>query len=298
MSDPNLQHGPNRACRRAARSRAFTLIELLIVICVVTLLVGILLPTLGSARESARSVRCASNLRQVVIAWTAYAGEYRDRAMPLAYWSTQDIGSGPQIFWWGSHGTSVMSPDFSRGFLAPYLSAGLHAGSLFECPSQAWGTYRPQGPSRSITSTYGYNGYFLSPAKTPGWGDAIGHRPWQRVSSLASPSSLVVFADTLLPGPPGTVPGNNALLDPPLLFDAGTWVPNPSPTSAFRHARRSASALGSCVSAFADGHAASTQALTSWLTHPHHAVGSMGGLEGIGASYVPDWTTWRSKPAL
>ncbi len=280
------------------RARAFTLIELLTVIAVVALLVGILVPSLSSARDSARTVRCASNLRQIAIAWTTYAGEYRDRAMPLAYWSTQDIGAGPQIFWWGSHGSASTPPDFSRGFLAPYLSAGLNEGSIFECPSQAWGTYRPQGPSRSITSTYGYNGYFLSPAKTPGWGDSIGHRAWQRVSSLPSPSSLLVFADTLLPGGVNSLPGNNALLDPPLLFDGATWSPNPSPTTAFRHGRRAGGGLGSCVSVFADGHASSTRAESSWLTHPHHGVGSLGGLEGIGTHYVPDWSAWRAKPAL
>ena len=55
--------------------RAFTLIELFVVISIIALLIAILLPALSRSKESARRIQCGSNQRQVIIAATAYATE-------------------------------------------------------------------------------------------------------------------------------------------------------------------------------------------------------------------------------
>jgi len=65
-------HVPSRP-RRA--HRAFTLIELLVVISIIALLIGLLLPALGSAREAGRASVCLGNLRQMGLICQSYADE-------------------------------------------------------------------------------------------------------------------------------------------------------------------------------------------------------------------------------
>jgi len=60
-----------KTCRRR-----FTLVELLIVITVMAILIALLLPVLGRARESARRIVCLSNLRQLAMASLSYAGDH------------------------------------------------------------------------------------------------------------------------------------------------------------------------------------------------------------------------------
>lgn len=59
-------------------SRAFTLVELLVVISVIALLMAILLPALGRARAAANRTYCAANLRQIGVAMRAYLDDNRD----------------------------------------------------------------------------------------------------------------------------------------------------------------------------------------------------------------------------
>lgn len=58
---------------------AFTLVELLVVVAIIGILAGILLPTLAKAKVKANRMKCGSNLKQVHMAFTLFAGEYEGR---------------------------------------------------------------------------------------------------------------------------------------------------------------------------------------------------------------------------
>jgi prepilin-type N-terminal cleavage/methylation domain-containing protein/prepilin-type processing-associated H-X9-DG protein len=61
---------------KSSRKHAFTLIELLVVIAIIALLMAILIPVLRSVREQGYRVVCLSNLKQLTLAWLAYADEH------------------------------------------------------------------------------------------------------------------------------------------------------------------------------------------------------------------------------
>lgn len=64
--------------------RGFTLIELLVVISIIALLISILLPALGAARETARTLQCLSNQRQLAISFNVYIGDTSQNRYPAA----------------------------------------------------------------------------------------------------------------------------------------------------------------------------------------------------------------------
>lgn len=261
--------------------RAFTLIELLVVIAIIALLVGLLLPSLRGGRDAARTALCLSHQRSLAAAWTMYADAHRGRVMPLG----DEHDPARITYWWGALTWATATVDHSLGPIIPFLESGPGTRSVFECPAQPWGTYKPQPtslPAAPPTSTYGYNGYYLSPPMTPGWNTSIGTQKWKTISDLQRPAELLVFADTLMSGNP---PRNNALLDPPMLFQgAAGWTVNLSPTTCFRHGSAAAGAR-------ADGSARTERADPAWLTDPALRIGSIGVTND--PRYVPDWKSWR-----
>ncbi|MEX0776421.1 MAG: type II secretion system protein [Phycisphaeraceae bacterium] len=225
---------------RTKAINAFTLIELLVVISIIALLVSIVLPALGAARESSQSVKCLANLHSLGLATQMYQQDNRQYYFDYSRgnWPT----AGTNSYFWGSN-TDPVQP--SASWLLAYCSEQLAA---LWCPSLAWGTYVPQGAVNEPTTTYAYNAWCLDPGL---WGrsDAAGQPlPRKRGRDIRQPRDLFVLVDSALFWAPAGVPivQNSTSLDP-VTFDSGAQ--NFTPTTHFRH--------GQATNALcADGHAA------------------------------------------
>lgn len=85
-------------CVHVRRRWGFSLIELLVVVAILALLLGIMLPSVSAARREAMSVKCVSNLRQIVAGVLMYQLDNRDR-FPITM-ETVSTGFPVTVSWW------------------------------------------------------------------------------------------------------------------------------------------------------------------------------------------------------
>ncbi len=114
---------------RHGRNRAFTIVELLVVIGIITILMGMLLPSLQGVQNRSRKAKEITNIRQVGYAWTLYSNSNDSAALPgyLGYLEDQDVQSYWQVTYEYPDG-SVMPPAFAAPWtwrLLPYLDNAL-----------------------------------------------------------------------------------------------------------------------------------------------------------------------------
>jgi prepilin-type processing-associated H-X9-DG protein/prepilin-type N-terminal cleavage/methylation domain-containing protein len=170
------------------KRRAFTLVELLVVIGIIAILMGLLLPTITSAREQSKSVQCLSNLRQFAVAANNYVvlngGNY-----PLAYyksdsWDYSIVGAKlvPGLLWMGRTDVRIQQcPSFDgKGNIALAVYTGYNyntsyiggeqVGASVRAPAKANQVRRPAETALFGDAEYssGANRYMRSPFFAPG----------------------------------------------------------------------------------------------------------------------------------
>ena len=120
MSRPVLRQRP---------PRAFTLVELLVVIGVVALLISILMPALRKARESANAVACSSNQRQIMMAFLMFANEHKGH-LPGNWWDYLNTDAEKRAWLINANEPFQNAPQ--NGTLYRYLNTP----NVYFCPSQ------------------------------------------------------------------------------------------------------------------------------------------------------------------
>ena len=123
--------------RTSRNRRAFTLVELLVVIGIIAILIALLMPALTAARRHAQTLQCGSNLHSIGQAMHQYANEYKGR-IPRDYWYDDQYKMG-HILWAEAFAkylgyTIPDVPDISAARdmkLYPYFSRI----SIYQCPA-------------------------------------------------------------------------------------------------------------------------------------------------------------------
>ena len=173
---------PPQRTRRGSPLHGFTLIEALIVISLISLLIAILLPALGQAREIARAAVCMSNLRQIGIMSVMYQDDFGGS---LAGGDSQIF---PEMdFSWTVHLAAYHSPYKTSLTMNQNM---LLAWRGLKCPSSKW----TEPSNHYIVYDYAYNGQnnygFQGSGGT--WGEA---GPSMILDAIQSPGSMFLLCD-------------------------------------------------------------------------------------------------------
>ncbi len=224
--------------------KGFTLIELLVVISIIALLIAILLPALASARQTAQSISCLSNQRQLTLAAIAFSVEHDDY-LPKPWWNDTPRSDGSQIGSW-----PYRHPLWGWDYV---LNDVVQNEDIFRCPSDntesirgTW-TTAPGQEADDLPASYRIN-----TSHNPDFGFAA-----IRVEQFSRASSAIFFLDGL---------SQNDALHHVATWDpvaGGLLGPNTSQWIGFRHDSNTNNPSRFNVT-YLDGHAATAIWEDTW----------------------------------
>jgi len=160
--------------------------ELLVVIAIIGILAAMLLPALSAAQERGRRLTCLNNIRQLGIAWEAYAGDSGDK-MVINDW--ENVGANaqsPSNSW--VIGNAILDADpgtITSGTLFPYVKNV----DVYHCPDDRT---LVQNTTTTKLRTYSLSCYLGGPkADTDNWDI----HPLSRTSQIRNTSGSLTFID-------------------------------------------------------------------------------------------------------
>ncbi len=221
--------------RRCRALRAFTLVELLVVIGIIALLIAILLPALSKARKSAQEVKCMNNVRQLCMGVTLYADQHRGLmpfeggdgsiSSPVTAGLPAKSGWDDASLWINAVPDAMNSPTYDSlqiGYLVngrPMPSSG--SSSIWVCPAADQPNTSQDDKNNGVSLK---DGFFYLWGGAPGTGvmqsrpvyicyainsqlNATAGHDSQKLSQLRPGSAVVLFCEKRMT--PGEIPAND-----------------------------------------------------------------------------------------
>jgi prepilin-type N-terminal cleavage/methylation domain-containing protein len=159
-----------------ASRRAFTLIEMLVVITIIAILAALLLPVLSRSKIAAQGAQCTNNHRQLVLAWSGYAHDNNDQLTVVDYWVAGDMADP-----FDATNTSLLA-DSSQSPLARY---GI-GPPIYKCPGDRSALVRSVSMNNRLNPRL--PGFWLH-----GGGDV--YQIFTKLQQIRMPSEIYVTTD-------------------------------------------------------------------------------------------------------
>lgn len=181
--------------RLRGRLPAFTLIELLVVVAIIAVLISILLPSLGRAREQTRTASCQANFHNLGLALTMYADANRGYFPQHGY--THGGGDALAAQAWINTMIPYIGATWREGPPSGSTEGARRALSVFRCPSDRsphWST--PRAPTIALRRTSYATNYYLATAgeDNPAWTEDDPAN-YNRLDNIKRPALTIMFVE-------------------------------------------------------------------------------------------------------
>ena len=182
-----------RAFQAVGQVGAFTLVEMLVVVAIIGILVSLMMPSLHKAIEESRRISCASQFRQINLAFHSYAGDYGG-VLPAISNDASNWPVGP--YPWPSQWFMMLGP-YAGGQWRSGVRPAARGKSIFTCPSAEAGVNARAFDDRVILGIA--MSLYLGPAALsfsppyPSYANLL--KDYPKVALITNPSRKILVAD-------------------------------------------------------------------------------------------------------